>query len=122
MPSFDVSDILFDPEWMTNLTCLRSTEAVGPNGVGTTTPTSMPFVGIVTSDKGDILDRLEGASRTRGSILVHSRFVLRESRAGYAADLIVWQGNKYTVSNVNDYSSYGRGFVAATCDLLPLTD
>lgn len=36
------------------------------------------------------------------------------------ADIATWQGRDYTAANVNDYSHFGRGFVAASCDLLPL--
>jgi hypothetical protein len=123
VPSFDVSDILYDPEWMTpDFVCLRSTEQVGANGLATETPTSIRFPGIVTNDQGDILTRLDGSTRTVGNILIHTRFVLRESHDGYAADIVVWNGVKYTVSKVSDYSTYGRGFVAATCDLLPMQD
>jgi hypothetical protein len=123
MPSFDVSDILLDPEWMTtNLVCVRSTETVGANGIGVETIKNTTFAGVVTSDQGDVLSRLEGSSRTAGNVLIHTRFVLRESHEGNAADMVIWNGVKYTVSKVNDYSSYGRGFVAATCDLLPMSD
>ena len=36
------------------------------------------------------------------------------------ADVVTWQGRDYTVANVNDYSHFGSGFVAVSCDLLPL--
>jgi hypothetical protein len=36
------------------------------------------------------------------------------------ADLVVWKGARYTVVNVDDYSHFGAGFVAATCDLIPV--
>lgn len=123
MPSFDVSDIILDPEWLTtNLVCVRAAETVGADGVGVTTNKNTTFAGIVTNDSGDVLERQDGSTRTVGNIMIHTRFVLRESSAGYSADHVIWNGTEYTVAKVSDYSSYGKGFVAATCDLLPMSD
>ena len=36
-------------------------------------------------------------------------------------DSFVYQGKRYTVSNVSDYSHFGRGFTAASCDIIPLS-
>jgi hypothetical protein len=123
VPNLDVTDLLLDPDFATaGLICLRSQEVVGQDGVAVQTPAQQTFTGVVTAGKGAVLDRLDGASRTRDSILIHTTFRLRVSAAGYAADVVIWQGNRYTVSQVNDYSTFGRGFVAATCDLQALTD
>ncbi|MCY1459295.1 hypothetical protein D9M71_767610 [compost metagenome] len=105
----------------TGLVCKRSTQTVGDNGRATNVVTSTPFVGVVTSDKGDILERLAGGERKTGSITIHTIFRLTAgSGEDSIADIITWQGRDYTVANVNDYSHFGRGFVAASCDLLPL--
>ena len=121
MAQLDVSDILLDPDFMdTGLLCKRSVQTVGDNGRTTTTDTSTPFAGVVTSDKGDILERLAGAERKKGSITIHTIFRLTAGEGDTTADIVTWRGKTYTVSNVNDYQHFGRGFVCATCDLLPL--
>ena len=122
MPTLDVTDLVLDPDFATTgLICIRSVEVVGEDGVAVQTPAQTPFTGVVTQGKGAKLDRLDGSSRTEDSILIHTPFVLRVSGVGYAADVVLWNGARYTVSQVNDYSTFGRGFVAATCDLQPLT-
>lgn len=121
MPNLDVSDVLLDPDFFDTLVCTRNTQTVDDGGIATNSPVDTPFIGVVTSDSGDILERLAEGSRAKGSILVHTKFRLTESSDGLDADIVTWDGNRYTVANVNNYSRYGRGFVAAYCDLMPLS-
>ncbi|MWK54681.1 hypothetical protein GO594_01705 [Pseudomonas otitidis] len=122
MAQLDVTDILLDPDFMdTGLVCKRFTQDIGDNGRASNTATSTTFAGVVTSDKGDILERLAGGERKKGSITIHTLFRLQAGNGpDQIADVVTWQGKDYTVANVNDYSHFGRGFVAASCDLLPL--
>lgn len=122
MAQLDVTEILLDPDFMdTGLVCKRSVQSIGDNGRATNTVSSTPFAGVVTSDKGDILERIAGGERKKGSITIHTMFRLAAgSGEEIIADVVTWQGRDYTVVNVNDYSHFGRGFVAASCDLLPL--
>lgn len=121
MARLDVSDVLLDPDFMdTGLVCERTVQTVGTNGIAVDTPTLTPFSGVVTNDSGDILERIAEGERTNGSITIHTTFVLIDGAAGYTADVVQWRGRRYTVSNVADYSNFGRGFVAASCDLIPL--
>ncbi len=121
MARLDVTDILADPDFMdTGLVCERSVQTIGNNGLAVNVLRQMRFSAVVTSDKGDILERIAQGERIVGSILIHSRFPLMDGKAGYTADVVQWRGRRYTVSQVNDYSHFGRGFVCATCDILPL--
>lgn len=122
MAQLDVTEILLDPDFMdTGLVCKRSVQAIGDNGRATNVVTSTPFAGVVTSDKGDILERIAGGERKKGSITIHTMFRLTAGSGEESiADVVTWQGRDYTVANVNDYSHFGSGFVAASCDLLPL--
>lgn len=122
MAQLDVTEILLDPDFMdTGLVCKRSVQTIGDFGRAVNTVTSTPFAGVVTSDKGDILERIAGGERKKGSITIHTMFRLTAgSGEDSIADVVTWQGRDYTVANVNDYSHFGRGFVAVSCDLLPL--
>lgn len=122
MAQLDVTEILLDPDFMdTGLVCKRSVQTVGDNGRATNAVTATPFAGVITSDKGDILERIAGGERKKGSITIHTMFRLTAGSGEESiADVVTWQGRDYTVANVNDYSHFGRGFVAASCDLLPL--
>ena len=121
MALLDVSDILLDPDFMnTGLVCERNTQTIGLDGIAVNTPALTPFSGVVTSDNGDILQRGDFGERVKGSITIHTRFALIDGTTGFTADIVRWQGRRYTVSSVNDWSHFGRGFVAATADLIPL--
>ncbi|WYX08221.1 hypothetical protein WJ973_23650 [Achromobacter xylosoxidans] len=121
MPLLDVTEVLLDPDFLdTSLVCTRQTQTTNEYGEAVNAQEAIPFSGVVTSDQGDILDRIAEGSRIKGSILICTKFTLIPGTAGRDADLVTWQGRQYTVSNVNDYTTYGPGFVEAVCDLIPL--
>lgn len=121
MALIDVSDIVTDPDFMdSGLVCERNAQTVDDDGLATNTTTKTRFSAVVTSNNGDILERMAAGERIKGSITLHTRFALREGRAGFTADVVEWRGRRYTVSEVMDYSNFGRGFFAANCDLIPL--
>lgn len=122
MARLDVSDILADPDFMdTGLMCERIAQSVGADGMAVNTTKLYRFAGVVTSDSGDILERIASGERIKGSVTIHTRFQLSDGAAGQTADIVQWRGRRYTVSNVNDYSHFGRGFICASCDLIPFS-
>lgn len=122
MPRLDVSEILLDPDFVTlGLICKRNAIVVGVDGMAVQQQTIKTFAGVVTNDRGDMLRRLIEGERIEGSINIHTRFVLRAGTPGYSADIVTWLGNDYTVTSIADYSTWGRGFVAANCTLIPLS-
>ncbi|OYW34856.1 MAG: hypothetical protein B7Z41_00805 [Rhizobiales bacterium 12-66-7] len=120
MPLLDVSDVLSDPMFAQDagaIVLYRSTLSVGANGRGTRTTTTKVIPGVVTADTGDILDRTPDGQRIKGSITVHTTYALTDGDGNTDADEIQWNGRRYIVSAVNDYTTYGAGYVCATCDL-----
>ncbi len=121
MPFLDVAEILLDPDfWESNLFCLRTSQTVGANGLAINTPVSIPFGGVVTEVSGADMVRNAVGELITGSILICTRFPLIDGKNGLTADIVQRQTRSYTVTNVQDYTRYGRGFVEATCELLPL--
>lgn len=122
MPRLDVTRVLMSREFVDrSLVCTRNTQTVGNDGIAVNATTDTPFVGVVTSDQGDILTRMPESSYVKGSIVVHSKFRLLDGRNGTDADVVTWDGGRYTVTSVNDYSTWGAGFVAATCEPIALS-
>lgn len=121
-PLLDVTEVLTDPMFQdTEIFYTRSTEVVGSDGVAVYTPTTTQFSGVVVQTSGEDLKRLEDGSRHGGSMEIYTRTQLISGEAGLTADIVTWQGDEYTVSKVLDWSTYGRGFVRAICDLRPIT-
>lgn len=118
----DVSDVLLDPDFADyGLTYLRRSESVDTHGRTVLASASpITFTGVVTSDKGDILERTDSSSRVHGTIIIHTPTVLRIDGEGFDADIVTWNGKNYLVTDINDYSTYGRGFIVATCSIVPL--
>ncbi len=121
MALIDVSDILTDPDFMdSGLICERNTQTVSDDGMAVNAVSMQPFSGVVTSDNGDLLERSPDGERVKGNLTIHTRFPLDDGSSVNAADIVQWKGRRYTVTVVNDWSHFGRGFVVATCDLIPL--
>jgi len=121
MALLDVTEVLLDPDFMdSTLVCERTVQTVGNDGMAVNTPALMPFAGVVTSNQGDILERIATGERIKGNITIHTMFALQDGSAGFTADVVQWRGKRYTVSNVNDYEHFGQGFVSASCDIIPL--
>lgn len=125
MPTLDVSWVLSSPFFSDKLTVRRTTQAANDKGRADETTETFDITGVVTSDRGDVLDRLPDMRRVAGTIFIHTKFKLLASDDGgddddtsRDADIVTWNGNEYTVTDVNDYSRYGAGFVCAKCEPL----
>lgn len=122
MPFLDVTDVLLDPDFLdTTLSVTRNAQTVGNDGIAVDTPTTTGFFGVVTSLNGSVLQRVAEGEHIEDTITIHTPYRLIAGQAGYDADVVNWQGRQWTVTNVNDYSTYGRGFVAATCTMKQLS-
>lgn len=122
MALLDVSEILLDPDFMDHgLQCERNVQTVGSNGLSQNVTTLLPFSGVVTTNEGDVMERMSFGERIKGSIIVHSVFELQDGADGLTADIVRWKGRRYTVTRVSSYKHFGRGFVAAECDIIPFT-
>ena len=122
MPFLDVSDVLLDPDFCDRtLVCERNALSTDTAGRGVIKTEFLPFSGVVTSDKGELLQRGAVGEHATDNISVITRFKLRDAGIAATADVVQWSGNRYTVTKVNDYSTYGIGFTENICELIPLS-
>lgn len=122
MPFLDVSDVLLDPDFCDNsLVCERNAISTDNTGRGVIKSETVPFSGVVTSDKGELLQRGAVGEHATDSMLVITRFRLRDAGMAATADVVQWDGRRWTVTKVNSYSKYGIGFVEANCEMIPLS-
>lgn len=119
MPTLDVSDIILDPMFAERLTIERRPETVGNNGRTTQLPqviTPKP-IGVVlpidTAIGGNALERTPDEQHRGAQLEVHTKFRLRGPSPNYQPDVLVYEGNRYVVTIVNNYSKYGAGFIKA---------
>jgi hypothetical protein len=118
----DVSDALFDPDFLDLLQYIRCPVSADGNGVRVEAgQLPVDFYGAVTTRDGDRMIRGSDGERVEGNITIHTITRLTDGQDGLSADVVIWKGAMYTVSKVKSFSNYGRGFVSAECDLLPLS-
>lgn len=125
MPSIDVDDVIFDDDFLEDVALYSYVVAVGADGRTSRVETTSTIAANVQQGDGDILDRLGDAAKIRGSISIVTSASLSageriDEDTTRDADEIVWNGRRYVVSIVSDYSNYGSGFCEAVCTLKPL--
>ena len=121
MARTDVTDALLDPDFVDRLICERIVQTVGDDGIARNTVTEVPIYGSVQPNTDAVLDRTPTGERVKGAITVHTKFRLIAGDDKHTADVLRWKGRRHIVADVDDNSHFGRGFCAATCDLLPLS-
>lgn len=128
MPLLDVTDVILDVDFLDCLQLQRATKTVGTNGLvslAAATPALQNFYGVVTNDKGEVLRRQAAGENVEGAIMVVTLYRLtsghidRDTQAQIEADIVHWNDRSWVVKNVGPYPRYGRGFVQASCVLLP---
>lgn len=125
MPLLDVSDVLFDPDFMdTSLVCHRQVQTVDADNFTKNTPQDIPFSGVVTVDRSLEARRMMEGQNISGAILVVTQFRLTQGQPGtdstprLDADIVTYSGREYRVTFVDHYTRYGAGFVQAHCELV----
>lgn len=125
MPLLDVSDVLFDPDFVdTSLICHRQVQTVDEDNFAKNTPQDIPFSGVVTVDRSLEARRMAAGQSTNGAILIVTQFRLTQGQPGtdntprLDADIVTYSGRDYRVTFVDPYTRYGAGFVQAHCELV----
>lgn len=115
--ALDISYLLSDPDFCAAFTVERCAESVDDKGRAQLAATSLPWRGVVLPATPRELERLPEGDRDRETITVYSREPLRVGQRpeGTAADVILWQGQRYEVASVEPWP----GYVRALATLLP---
>lgn len=121
MPRLDVNDLLFDPDFATTFDVTRKTQLVGDDGrAAFVTDVTPKVVGVVYPASGKQLVRGSDGEMVQGDITIVTPFKLTNGKGDLDADVISWNGSRYTIKGTNDYSQFGRGFIIAVGQLLPV--
>lgn len=122
MPDIDVSDLCDDSDIAGEaFSVVHRREVVGNNGVATTITSFSRAAGSVTPTADNSLVRAEAYSTQSATALIITRARLRgvgKDAFGnkFQADIILTDdGNAWEVSSLDNWTSFGGGFVAAEC-------
>ncbi|EFP9418491.1 head-tail adaptor [Shigella flexneri] len=110
MPTLDVTDVLFDPDFCDfNLWVTRRVQTVDEDGIGSDSEVKKQFAGVVTVDRSLENRRMQAGQVISGAILIVTTERLTQGQTG----------RDYRVTFVDPYTAYGAGFVQAHCELMP---
>lgn len=119
--TIDVTELLTDPDFVTsNLVAISRAQAVSDAGRTENTETRTTFSGVVFPGTGNMMLRTPDGERVTGDISIVTRHLTDGIGQGRTADMVEYAGGRYIVKNTFDYSNWGRGFVMAVCDMLPV--
>jgi galactose-6-phosphate isomerase len=55
-------------------------------------------------------------------IVVHTTFRLRGPTRGFQPDVVIWNGNRYVVRDIRDWTQFGVGYIRAECESMSHLD
>lgn len=120
MPTLDVTDVLFDPDFCDpTLNFIRRETIIDEDGFVTTKEKTTSFSGVVTVDSSlEAQIRISG-QLVSGRILIVTTTRLIAGETEKIGDIVTYQNRQYLVKFVDPYTAYGAGFVQAHCELMP---
>jgi hypothetical protein len=122
MARIDVDGLLDDPDFQDEFTVVRSMETVGTDGLASFVSTTFIASGVIQPASGRSLLLLPDSARVQGAIEIWTKDSLHMNDGYYAADIVSWQNRSYIVSNSEDFTNFGAGYVHVICTLHKLTD
>jgi hypothetical protein len=119
-PLINVSMALNSPMLADRFAVIRRQQTIGNNGRAAFNATNIPAVsGVVYPSTRNDLERFPNFQVTGKTITVITRFALRSESethgADYAPDIVLWHGDNFLVSALEDWSNFGPGYVMAIC-------
>lgn len=122
MPVLDVTEILGDPDFAQQIMVRRGVLTEDDNGRGSMSyPPDVSTSAVVVPASGYDLMRLPDAERNEEHIRVYTQFPLSIGQGpSQTADLIIFHGKQYVVTQLDDYTDFGAGFVSALCAMRSL--
>lgn len=127
MPQIDVTRLTRSPMIAGSaFQVQRRRQVVNRFGETVTRTTLLDGVGAVYPSGDNSLVRQADYEVQANTITVVTTFRLQGAAAvgstNYLPDLVIWNGNPYLVSTVNDFSQYGAGFIEAECSSQSMVD
>lgn len=115
MANLDVSELLFDPDFVDELTLIHRFSTVNSLGENVVTETNFATVGSVQPASGKTLSRLPDALRVSNISSFWIKADIVVDGTGKYPDIISFRGKRFQVQTVFDWQNYGAGWTEGTC-------
>jgi galactose-6-phosphate isomerase len=123
MADLDVTALLSDPDFTDLFAVTRRAETLDSKGRVVALRKSYPnVIGVVTPNDPSDLDRAADYDSQTKSLTVITQFQLRPATTGFKPDIVEWNGDRYLVRHVSQFSHFGAGFVEAECSSMDRMD
>lgn len=111
----DVSELMDDPDFVSPdpVTLIRRSSVVNGFGENVLAETVTPITAIIQAGPGDMLERLPDEAKLTRMIRIWTRTVLQAESPGGYADMITWQGARWSLMPVQYWGNWGQGFTQA---------
>jgi hypothetical protein len=117
----DVADILCDPDFTDALTLINRTSSVSGLGENVIKETPVCTFGSVQPASGKTIQRLPEALRVGNVSSFWLKGKITVSEPGKYTSVIAFQGRRYQIQMVFDYTNWGQGWCEGTCVAEKLT-
>lgn len=112
----NLTHVVRSPRLSQVFTVNRRAETVDNTGTVNIAVTQSQARGVISAgSKNDLEVGADQQSMTK-SISVVTQFRLQGPSPGFQPDVITWRGDNFKVTRVEDYSSYGEGWVQAEAE------
>jgi galactose-6-phosphate isomerase len=122
MATLDVSDIPICTEFSDRFDVVRRPEVISQSGRSVTTQVTATAYGTVYPTGDNSLVRQADYELGRKTLTCVTPYRLQQAAPGYQPDVVLYRGNQFVVSSVEDFSQYGAGFVAAQLSSISAID
>lgn len=115
MALVDVTELLYDPDFVDPVSIVHRTPSVNSYGENSLSESTVSTIGSVQPTTGKDLERIPEAIRFKDirTFWVHGE-IKSDGTATYP-DLLVWKGQRYEVVSLKDWTNFGLGWTEGFC-------
>lgn len=115
MALLDVSEVIDDPLFTSEVTFIKRYESVDDMGNPVWIDERRATARAVVTSDTKTMERLPEALQRAGSILVRALAESAPEGFGHGYDAVLWRDRLFAVKDCADYGQFGRGFIRLVC-------
>lgn len=115
MPQLDVTELMTDPDFVDEMIQVSRLSRVDSLGQNVLTECRNETVGSVQPADGKLIERLPEAERVHNLMSFWLQGTIVASAPGKYTDILIFQGKRFQVKTVFDWSAWGDGWCEGLC-------
>jgi len=115
MGTIDVTDLLADPDFVDSMTVITRYPIINSLGENILRETRFDTVGSIQPADYEEIQKVPDALRVANMMVFYFKGKIDTSSPGKYSSVLVFQGQRYQIKTVADYSNWGAGYSEGTC-------